>query len=128
MAYYPYQYPQMLQTPQAQNNNIISVRNEQEARNYPVAYGNSVTFKDESTPYIYTKTMGFSQLDKPVFKRYQLTEVVDDSVEKVEEKSTRSDSRVDNIQEQIDALWKEINYLKKKRGGNNEHNADSKSV
>ena len=111
---YPYQYPQQFQN--SAQNNIVSVRNEQEARNYPVAYGNSVTFKDESTPFIYTKTMGFSQLDKPVFKRFQLTEVLDE--EPKEEKK--------DIQEQIDALWKEINYLKKRRG-NNEH-TDGKSV
>jgi len=120
MAYYPYQYPQQYQNPQlVQNTNIVSVRNEQEARNYPVAYGNSVTFKDESSPFIYTKTMGFSQLDKPVFKRYQLTEVSDDVEEPKEVKT-------DNFQEQIDALWKEVNYLKKRRG-NNEH-TDAKSV
>ena len=67
------QYQNQQQTQQTiQSGNLISVPNEGEARMYPVAPGNSVTFKDENQPYIYTKTMGFSQLDRPVFERYKL--------------------------------------------------------
>lgn len=76
MNYYPPIYPQYSQpTPQpvSQSGNLISVPNENEARMYPVAPGNSVTFKDENKPYIYTKTMGFSQLDRPIFERFKLT-------------------------------------------------------
>lgn len=58
--------------PQIQNGGFISVRSEQEARNYPIAPGNSVTFLDENAPYCYTKTMGFSQLDRPRFEKYRL--------------------------------------------------------
>lgn len=81
MNYYPQmyqnqyynQYPSQNQQQTAiQSGNLISVPNESEARMYPVAPGNSVTFKDENQPYIYTKTMGFSQLDRPVFERYKL--------------------------------------------------------
>ena len=49
----------------------------EEARNYPVAPGNSVTFKDETSPYVYTKTQGFSQLDRPVFEKYRLVKEED---------------------------------------------------
>ena len=58
--------------PQIQNGGFVSVRSEQEARNYPIAPGNSVTFLDENAPYCYTKTMGFSQLDRPRFEKYRL--------------------------------------------------------
>lgn len=58
--------------PQIQNSGFVSVRNEQEARNYPIAPGNSVTFKDENQPYVYVKTMGFSQLDRPNFEKFRL--------------------------------------------------------
>lgn len=74
-GYYPYQQtqPQQTQQPlQIQNGGFIQVHNEFEARNYPVAPGNSVTFKDENAPYVYTKTMGFSQLDRPIFEKYRL--------------------------------------------------------
>lgn len=82
--YQPMQNPNMMQNmQQAQNtqtNGIISAPNEEFARNYPVAYGNSVTFRDESLPYIYTKTMGFSQMDRPTFDKYKL---VKEGVEEV---------------------------------------------
>ena len=58
---------QSQQPQQIQNGGFVSVANEDIARNYPVAPGNSVTFKCENAPYIYTKTMGFSSLDTPIF-------------------------------------------------------------
>ena len=64
------QQPQ--QTPQIQNGGFIMVKDILEAQNYPVAPGNSVTFKNENQPYIYTKTLGFSQMDQPVFEVFKL--------------------------------------------------------
>ncbi len=64
-------YQQNVQ-PQIQNGGFVRVMNEEEARNYPVAPGYSVTFIDDSSSYCYTKTAGFSQFDKPVFKKYRL--------------------------------------------------------
>lgn len=71
------QQNQQIQQQQAQSQTIqqsgfVPVRSEQEARSYPVAPGNSVTFKDENAPYCYVKTMGFNQLDQPTFERYRL--------------------------------------------------------
>lgn len=71
------QQPQPAQTPQMQQNPVrqsgfVRVRSEEEALGYPVAPGNSVTFINESAPYCYVKTMGFSQLDRPTFERYRL--------------------------------------------------------
>ena len=59
-------YPQNSQSfpQQIQNGGFIPVPSEEVARNYPVAPGNSVTFKNENAPYVYTKTMGFSQIDE----------------------------------------------------------------
>ena len=57
---------------QIQNGGFVRVMNEEEARNYPVAPGYLVTFIDDSASYCYTKTAGFSQFDKPVFKKYRL--------------------------------------------------------
>ena len=57
---------------QMQNGGFVSVRSEMEAWNYPVKYGASVNFKDETAPYIYVKTMGLSQFDTPVFEKYRL--------------------------------------------------------
>jgi len=76
---YPIQQPQPLQQPiqqpaqpQIQNGGFLSAPNEAYARNYQVALGTSVTFKDENAPYVYEKTMGFSQLEGPKFEKYRL--------------------------------------------------------
>lgn len=74
--YNPYYQNQQQMQPQTQQSiqggSLISVHDENEARMYPVGPGYSITFKDENQPYIYTKTMGFSQLDRPVFEKYKL--------------------------------------------------------
>lgn len=45
-SYGYYNQPQQLQNMQVNNGGLISIPGEYEARNYPVAYGNSVIFKD----------------------------------------------------------------------------------
>ena len=125
--YNPYQqyYPQMYnpslvqpiiqqptqtqQTAQStiQNGGFLSVRNESEARNYPVAPGNSITFKDETAPYIYTKTMGFSQLDRPSFEKYKLVKE-----ESEDEEFTENPNLVAGIKDDIQKLWSEVDALK----------------
>ena len=56
---------------------FVRVQSEQEARSYPVAPGNSITFIDESRPYCYTKSVDMSQLDRPKFDRYRLVKEED---------------------------------------------------
>lgn len=56
---------------------FVRVQSEQEARAYPVAPGNSITFIDESRPYCYTKSVDMSQLDRPKFDRYRLVKEED---------------------------------------------------
>ena len=102
--YYQPQYPQQQASNQIQNGGFVSVRSEEEARNYPVAIGNSVTFHDETSAHVYTKTMGCSQFDRPVFKKYKLVE------EDVEEDL----AEIDSVKTDIKKLWSEINALKRK--------------
>ena len=80
--YYPqvnslYQQPAPLpqQQPvqqQIRSGGIVSVSGEDEARRYPVAPGYTVTMRDETGPYLYEKTMGFSQLDQPIFRKARI--------------------------------------------------------
>ncbi len=129
--YQPQPQPQNLSnntatTPQIQNGGLVSVHNENEAKNYPVSLGTSVMFKDESEPnVIYTKTMGFNQLDAPTFTRYRLvkedapTSTLKDDTEPKTEKVDNSmidDLKADMgvMREDIDSMWKEIELLKKK--------------
>ena len=103
---YPYQ-PMMQQQLQPQSNGFIMVRSEMEARNYPVGFGNSVTFKDESAPFVYTKTMGYSQLQPPVFEKYRL---VKEEVEETQKEANLGE--ISALKEEIGKLWIEIDALK----------------
>lgn len=76
---------------QIQNGGFITVRSEAEARNYPVAPGTSVTFKHETAPYCYTKTMGFSQFEAPRFEKFRLVKE-----EESESKQSAEDARDQN--------------------------------
>lgn len=121
------QQPQVQQPQQIQNGGFVSVRNEMEARNYPIAPGNSVTFKDETAPYVYTKTMGFSQLDRPIFDKYRLVkeEVTEPTEAHSEAKAEKIDnSMLDDIKADIEEIWKEIETLKKARSTRKKEEAE----
>ena len=57
---------------------------EDEARRYPVAPGYTVTMRDETGPYLYEKTMGYSQLDQPVFRKARI--VFEDDAQNTQKK------------------------------------------
>lgn len=102
---------------QIQNGGFVSVHSIQEAFNYPVAPGNSVTFKDENSPYIYVKTKGFSQLEEPIFKKFRLIEETD-GTQVQESPALAQTEQVVNYADfakasDITALWGEIDALKK---------------
>ena len=114
-------FQQSQQAQQIQNGGFVSVHNENEARNYPIAPGNSVTFKDENAPYVYTKTQGFSQLDRPVFEKYRLVKEEEYQPQQVAQnapasaKKTEQASNIDYAKkDEITALWSEIEALKSK--------------
>ena len=76
-SYYPqmqnmYASQQQSNPQQIRSGGIVSVANEDEARRYPVAPGYTVTMRDETGPYLYEKTMGYSQLDQPVFRKARI--------------------------------------------------------
>lgn len=106
---------QQMQQP-IQQSGFVLVQSEQEARAYPVAPGNSITFKDESQPYCYVKTMGFNQLDRPVFERYRL--VKEDAPIQAQGGATSNESaeaRKDiayALKSDVDALRGEIDELR----------------
>ena len=104
----PYMYQQQ---PQMAQNGFVSVRNIEEAYNYPVAPGNSITFKDENSPFVYTKTKGFSPLEQPVFEKYRLVKV-----EEPPQGAQIMPKSEPNYESQIKLLWNEINAIKAKIG------------
>ena len=58
--------------PPIRSGGIVSVPNEETARSYPVAPGVTVTMRDESGPFLYEKTMGYSQLEPPIFRKARI--------------------------------------------------------
>ena len=121
---YPQLYPQnyqpnqqIPQVQQTQNGGFIPVPSEDVARNYPVAPGNSVTFKNENAPYVYTKTMGFSQLDRPIFEKYKLVREEDTQTDSLQEEDYESiiqdlQHQIQTIKEDVSNIRSEINVLK----------------
>ena len=109
--------PQQMQQPAIQQSGFVLVQSEQEARAYPVAPGNSITFKDESQPYCYVKTMGFNQLDRPTFERYRL--VKEDSPVTPQKAHTSADnSEVKDtayaLKSDVEALWTAVKEIRAK--------------
>lgn len=118
--------PQQTQQ-QVQNGGFVNVRSETEARNYPVALGNIVTFKDETAPYIYTKTMGFSPLDIPRFEIYKQVPDPTQEQQPTEQGVTEMESvrnEMNNMKQEISALWQSLDELKHDR--NRQNNAGKK--
>ena len=110
-----YQMPQQQASIQNQaNNGLVPIQSEMDARSYPVALGNSVTFKDENAPYIYTKTMGFSQLDRPVFEKYRLVKEEPDLPQEAPLMESEDKSIIDDLKGQIEAIKGDISEIKKK--------------
>ena len=114
-------FQQSQQPQQIQNGGFVSVHNENEARNYPIAPGNSVTFKDENAPYVYTKTQGFSQLDRPVFEKYRLVKEEEYQPQQVVQNAPTSEEKTEQannidyaLKSDLKALWDEIKALKKR--------------
>lgn len=110
---------QQMQQPTIQQSGFVLVPSEQEARNYPVAPGNSITFKDERAPYCYVKTMGFNQLDPPTFERYRLVKeetpvtaqnapAAQDSTESGKHTEYALKSDLDAIRNELDALREKL--------------------
>lgn len=129
MPYYMqgYQYPYYQQQPQQMATGFVSVRSIEEAFNYPVAPGNSITFKDENAPYVYTKTKGFSPLEQPVFERYRLVKEEDtQSAQKQPENTVLSTQTDKSIQDEIDSLKRRITALEERDGYTSDHAGNAK--
>ena len=112
------QAQQQTQQQAIQQSGFVLVQSEQDARAYPVAPGNSVTFKDERQPYCYVKTMGFNQLDRPVFEKYRL--VKEESPQEASESLVPKDSTQEGndthyaLKSDLRALWDAVDELRGK--------------
>ena len=88
--------------PQTMQSGFVTVPTEQDALRYPIAPGNSITFKIESQPVMIEKTMGFSQLDSPRIKRFKLVE--EDVATQTGEPTYALKADLERLVEQVDEL------------------------
>ena len=83
-----------------------------------MAPGNSITFKDETAPFCYVKTMGFNQLDRPSFERYRL--VKEDAPQEAQSAPQSDEQPVQGsgieyaLKSDVDALRGELEAVKAK--------------
>lgn len=129
-------YQQQMQQQQSQqqplNGGYVTVRNEDEARAYPVAPGASVTFFNETAPFCYKKSAGTSPLDPPTFEIYQITKVesakdtkpIKDMPEQKTEQIDGILSELDVLKRQVSELQKQVNDLMNGKDENNVKSAD----
>jgi hypothetical protein len=114
------QIQQPIQQPaQIQDGGVVCVKDETAARNYPIAPGVSMTLIDEPRQHLFIKTMGFNQLEKPVFKKFQLIPENENngdlsgvSPETVKDTSEDLKPQIEGLQREIEGIKAEIEKLK----------------
>lgn len=112
----PFQANMNIPTTPIQDNMIVSVQSEQDARNYLVAYGHSIIFKDENKPLVfYTKT-AISQFEPPVFKIYDLVERTQETPVNAPENVKPMDLSTFVTKDEFGVLQKELQALKQALG------------
>jgi hypothetical protein len=110
---------------QTQSNTFVPIPSEEDARNCPIQRGSSITFRDENLPYIYIKTLGFGQLDSPIFEKYRIIKEDAQSTRKAENSPQKDETdklsnyvtkaeygqicdEIDHLKETVERLRKEL--------------------
>lgn len=117
------QIQQPIQQPaQIQDGGVVCVKDETAARNYPIAPGVSMTLIDEPRQHLFIKTMGFNQLEKPVFKKFQLIPENENNgdlsggmPEAVKDTNESLKPQIEGLQREIEGIKAEIEKLKAER-------------
>lgn len=127
MNYYNPSYPgYAAQEQPTQNGGFLTIPSEEDARNYPVRRGTSVTFRDENLPYIYIKTLGMGQLDSPIFEVYEIKKRDSQNAQKGETAPSKDETeKLSNyvtkaeygaIREEIDQIRETVKKLREELG------------
>lgn len=109
-ANYPQNYSQNYTQPTIQHGGFVNVQSEKEAMEYPIANGTSLTFIDGVHMKLYVKTKGFSSLDQPIFKKYNIVEVAESKNTPEQEQTSNSIEYAEKGE--IEAIKDEIQHIK----------------
>lgn len=104
-------YPNFYQNQQPQVS-FMSIRGRDIAVNYPIAPNNTIIFKDEMSPYIYVKSMGFSPLEKPMMEIYKKEEPI--QVQEGTPDTKEDNSTIQKLQTDIEGILDDIEGIKQK--------------
>lgn len=115
------QSPQMQQQQQNQDGSfmVMRVATVKDAKEYPIAPGNGLTFFIEKEPYLCCKTLGNTGLEQPRFRKWKLIEETEDGLEVSPEKSApvayvdkeEHEKEIGSLKEQIDKLTKSVSEI-----------------
>ena len=111
MQYNPFLNPYQSQA--QQTSGLITIQSEMEARSYPVAPGNTLLFKHQTEPYLYTKSMGYSLMEPPQFEVYRR---VDETAQNVTEAPVVVEAKTccsEELKDELEALRERIEALEK---------------
>ena len=118
--YNPTYVPNYQQNQTIQDERFVLIPSEKDAWAFPIRHGTSVTFRDEKLPYIYTKTLGFSQMDSPIFEKYRLIkETPQNATETIKDEELPiyvTKSEFEAIREEMEALKNTVASLRKELG------------
>ena len=79
------------------------VKDQSEAFNWPIAPGSLLVFKDQDNIHFYTKSLGYSPYDRPMFEVY---------TREAQVQEPNHDSAIQELREAMSALQKQISELK----------------
>ena len=101
--------------PVAQGGDFVPIPSEEDARNFPIQRGTSITFKDENLPFIYIKKLGMGQLDSPTFEVYEIKKRTPQSTQRAESAPLREET--DNLSNYVTkaeygAMCDEIEHIR----------------
>lgn len=102
---------------QLQDGGFVAVQSKEEAQNYLVANGTSVTFIDRAAKKLYVKINSFSPLDAPIFESYSLVKDEDSAPTPAPARSTDED--IKELKSEVEKLKAEVGKLSE-RGVNDE--------
>lgn len=99
-----------------QDNVIVPIPSENDARSYLVAPGHSVIFKDENKPMVFYAKTVISQFEPAIFKIYDMVERIQETPVNAPENVKPMDLSTFVTKDEFGALQKELQALKQALG------------
>jgi len=99
-----------------QDNMIVPIPSENDARSYLVAPGHSVIFKDENKPMVFYAKTVISQFEPAIFKIYDMVERTQETPVNAPQNDKPMDLSAYVTKDEFGALQKELDTLKQALG------------